>query len=132
MTLVRGVAYVVRERELLVFEQAETARGLEVPAGRLEPGESLRDAIVREVREEAGVEAEFVQQLGTFEDLAPRSDELRVNHFVAMRTDDARSSWSHRVTGSGDEVGLVFSCRFVPLDTPLELRPPQGAFLHLL
>jgi 8-oxo-dGTP pyrophosphatase MutT (NUDIX family) len=132
VTLVRGVAYVLRERELLVFEQEQTARGLEVPAGRLEPGESLRDAIVREVREEAGVEAEFVQELGKLEDVAPRYGEVRVNHFVAMRTDDPRSSWSHAVTGSGDEVGLVFNCRFVPLDAPLELRPPQGAFLHRL
>ena len=132
MTLVRGVAYVVRGNELLVFEQDQTARGLEVPAGRLEPGESLRAAIVREVREEAGVEAEFVEELGMLEDVAPRYGELRVNHFVAMRTDDPRDAWSHAVTGSGDEVGLVFNCRFVPLDRELDLRPPQGAFLHRL
>ena len=131
MTLVRGVAYVLRDGDLLVFEQDGVA-GLQVPAGRLEPDESLPDAIVREVREETGVDASFVRELGTLEDVAPRYGDLRVNHFVALRTDDNRSAWSHVVEGSGDEIGLVFNCRFVPLGSPLQLRPPQGEFLHLL
>jgi ADP-ribose pyrophosphatase YjhB (NUDIX family) len=131
VTLVRGVAYVVRGQELLVFED-EARPGLQVPAGRLEAGESLREAIVREVREEAGVDAEFVRELGTIDDIAPAYGDLRVNHFVALRTDDARSSWSHVVSGTGDEIGLVFRCQFVPLESRLQLRPPQGAFLHLL
>jgi ADP-ribose pyrophosphatase YjhB (NUDIX family) len=130
--LVRGVAYVVRDGDLLVFEQEETRRGLEVPAGRLEAGESLREAIVREVREETGVDADFVRELGIVEDIAPAHGDVRINHFVSMRTVDSRSSWSHVVSGSGDEVGLVFRCRFVPLDQSLDLRPPQGAFLHAL
>jgi hypothetical protein len=36
------------------------------------------------------------------------------------------------VSGTGDEVGLVFRCRFVPLVSLPALRPPQGEFLHLL
>jgi ADP-ribose pyrophosphatase YjhB (NUDIX family) len=131
VTLVRGVAYVVREGRLLVFEH-EGVPELQVPAGRLEVGESVRDAIVREVREETGVEAEVVRELGVLEDVAPAHGDLRVNHFVALRTDDERSAWLHEVSGTGDEVGLVFRCRFVPLDPPPKLRPPQGDFLHLL
>jgi ADP-ribose pyrophosphatase YjhB (NUDIX family) len=131
LTLVRALGYVVRERRLLVFEH-EGVAGLQVPAGRLEPGESVRDAIVREVLEESGVEAEFVGDLGTLEDVAPAQSDLRVNHLVALPTDDGREAWSHVVSVSGDEVGLVFHCRFAPLDASLALRPPQGAFLHLL
>jgi ADP-ribose pyrophosphatase YjhB (NUDIX family) len=122
---------VLRGDRLLVFEQDGVA-GVQVPAGRLEPGEALRDAIVREVREETGVEAEFVCELGTLEDVAPAHGHLRVNHFVELRTADGRSAWSQVVSGTGDEVGLVFHCRFVPLEAPPQLRLPQGAFLHLL
>jgi 8-oxo-dGTP pyrophosphatase MutT (NUDIX family) len=131
VTFLRGVAYVVRDGELLVFEQEGVAE-LQVPAGRLEAGEQLRDAIVREVWEETGVAAEVVRELGVVEDIAPARGDLRVNHFVALRTADPRSAWSHLVNGTGDEVGLVFRCRFVPVDSRPTLRPPQGEFLHLL
>jgi ADP-ribose pyrophosphatase YjhB (NUDIX family) len=131
LTLVRGVAYVVRDGELLIFED-EGRPGAQVPAGRLEPGEALHDAIVREVREETGVEAEFVRELGILEDVAAAHGDLRVNHFVALRTRDPRTAWSHVVSGTGDEVGLVFNCRFVPVESAPPLRPPQGEFLHLL
>jgi 8-oxo-dGTP pyrophosphatase MutT (NUDIX family) len=56
----RVVAYVTRERngtrELLVFEDPEHPRiGVQVPAGRLVPGEELEPAVLREVAEEAGL-----------------------------------------------------------------------------
>jgi hypothetical protein len=66
------------------------------------------------------------------EGVAGAHGDLRMNHFVALATDDGREAWSQVVSGGGDEVGLVFHCRFAPLDASPALRPPQGAFLHLL
>ena len=39
--------------------------GLQVPAGRLDPGETLEQGLARELDEEAGVQATRVRELGT-------------------------------------------------------------------
>lgn len=52
-------------RYLLVREAKESARGrYALPAGKLEVGETLAEAAVREAREEAGVEVEIERLLG--------------------------------------------------------------------
>ncbi|MBC7104774.1 MAG: NUDIX domain-containing protein, partial [Firmicutes bacterium] len=56
-----GVGAVVIEggRVLLIERGAEPAKGLwSVPGGLVDPGESLKDAVAREVREECGLEVE--------------------------------------------------------------------------
>lgn len=45
----------VDQRELLVFRHDNPTAGIQVPAGTIEPGESPREAVLREVAEEAGL-----------------------------------------------------------------------------
>ena len=57
-----------RGRVLLVRRANEPSRGLwSVPGGRIEPGESAREAAAREVREETGLEVEVGELLLTAE-----------------------------------------------------------------
>ncbi len=49
-------ALLLREERLLVCRSSMTGR-LVLPGGGVEPGEPLADAVAREVREEAGIEA---------------------------------------------------------------------------
>jgi 8-oxo-dGTP pyrophosphatase MutT (NUDIX family) len=60
-----------------------------LPKGHIEPGESAADAAVREVREEAGVDAELLEPV---EDVRLRvGSEDQVIRYFLMRTDaDAR------------------------------------------
>lgn len=56
----RVLAYVTREKsdviELLVFAHADFPdAGIQVPAGGVEPGETLEEAVVREIWEETGI-----------------------------------------------------------------------------
>jgi len=65
VTVIRIVAAVVvdeRGRLLLVRKRGTTA--FMQPGGKLEPGESSVDALVREVREELGVGVTDVRELG--------------------------------------------------------------------
>lgn len=53
-------------RFLMVEETAEGRRVLNQPAGHLEPGESLLEAMVRETREETGWEVEGLALVGIY------------------------------------------------------------------
>ncbi len=115
----RVVAYVTRGRDLLVFDHRdEPDVPTQVPAGRVDPGESLEAAVLREVEEETGVAVTVVGELAAPEEFAqlhgPGVHESHVFH--AVSEPGGPYSWEHGVRGSGVDAGLVFTCRWVPLD----------------
>ena len=44
-------------------------RGWEMPGGQVEKGESLKDAVIREIKEETGVEIEVIKNCGVFQNV---------------------------------------------------------------
>jgi 8-oxo-dGTP pyrophosphatase MutT (NUDIX family) len=111
----------VRDGTLLVFEHRDFPEaGTQVPAGTVEDDEAPSDAVVREVQEETGLTARVMRELGTLDAIAPKGEPRR-NHFFALSTDDTRDEWEHVVHGGGGDDGLVFVCRFVPLEPAPEL-----------
>ena len=125
----RVVAYVTRdrdgERELLVFDHLDYPDlGPQLPAGRLDPGEDLETGLLRELEEEAGLtRVRIVRELPGFENHYSNSYENHGFHLVLE--EEAPETWDHVVTGEGDDVGLVFRYRWVPLkpDPHLFERP---------
>jgi 8-oxo-dGTP pyrophosphatase MutT (NUDIX family) len=116
----RVVAYVARVRdgrtELLVFEDPEHPHmGVQVPAGRLDPDEELEAGLLREIEEEAGLRnARIVREISGFEGHYPSRYE---NHgFHVVLEEEAPDEWEHVVVGQGDDAGLVFRYRWVPLE----------------
>jgi 8-oxo-dGTP pyrophosphatase MutT (NUDIX family) len=121
----RVVAYVIRERdgrrELLVFEDpAHPNMGVQVPAGRIDPGEELEEGLARELEEEAGLtNVRVVRELPGFEEHYPSRYE---NHgFEVVIEGDAPDEWDHVVGGDGDDAGLTFHYRWVPIAPDLHL-----------
>ena len=112
----RVVGYVTRGRELLVFEHNGTTQ---VPAGRIDPHESLEQGLIREIEEETGlVGVEVVRELADAAEFArlfgPGAHESHAFHAVThAETPDA---WEHHVTGTGMDSGMVYPCRWVRLD----------------
>jgi 8-oxo-dGTP diphosphatase len=121
----RVVAYITRVRdgqaELLVFEDPKHPRiGIQVPAGRLDADEELETGLLREIAEETGLErVRILRRLTGFEEhYASRYE----NHgFHVVLEGDAPDEWEHVVYGDGDDAGLVFRFRWVPVGAGLHL-----------
>lgn len=125
----RVVAYVTRERdttELLTIEVKEMPElGLEVPAGRLDFGESLEEGLRRELEEETGlVGIRIVRELPDFE--ATYQNVCENHAFHAVLEGETRDVWEHRVHGEGADSGMVHVCRWVPLEPELKLWRNEG------
>jgi 8-oxo-dGTP pyrophosphatase MutT (NUDIX family) len=131
----RVLAYVTRERdgltELLVFDVPSHPRaGTQVPAGRVDPGESLEDCLRRELNEEAGIEqARIVRELSR-----PSRPEKYDNHAFEVRAEgeELADMWDHVVFGDGDDAGFVFRYRWEPVRPDLMLFNRRDPLLEEL
>ncbi|MBU0595719.1 NUDIX domain-containing protein [Candidatus Bipolaricaulota bacterium] len=99
--------YVLRKRherrEILAFESHDEA-GSEVPKGSVEPGETLVEAVRRELREEAG--------LHTANEPEPISTTIwrdeEQTFFRVEGSDAALDRFGHMVAGTGIDASLVY------------------------
>ena len=132
-------AYVTRERDgkrqLLVFDQSDPKAGTQVPAGRLDSGETVEQGLRRELYEEAGIDrVRIVAEIAGPEDYDrhfPGSD--YANHvFHVEAEDELPDEWDHVVFGDGDDAGLVFRYRWEPLRGDLLLWGKEDPLLELL
>jgi ADP-ribose pyrophosphatase YjhB (NUDIX family) len=122
----RVVGYVTRGRELLVFEHGGL---LQVPAGRIDHDETLEKGLLREIEEETGVtELRIVGELADADEVDRLYGVLahRSWAFHAVADQEGPDAWDHHVTGTGMDAGMVFPCRWVPLeDRPLLWGKPD-------
>jgi ADP-ribose pyrophosphatase YjhB (NUDIX family) len=132
----RVVAYVTQERhgrtELLTIEHRDMPEaGVQVPAGRVDPGEDLEQAVLREVGEETGLDnLRLFRTLPEFEAEYENPYESHAFHLVAeTETPDA---WEHEVRGEGSDAGLVYVCRWLPLTPDLRLWNGRDPMLRHL
>lgn len=132
----RVVAYVTRERdgrtELLTIEHKEMPEaGIQVPAGRVDPGEDLEQAVLREVAEETGLDnLRLVRKLPEFEAEYENPHESHAFHLVAET--ETPDTWEHEVHGEGSDAGLVYVCRWLPLTPDLRLWNGRDPMLRHL
>jgi ADP-ribose pyrophosphatase YjhB (NUDIX family) len=132
---IRVAAYVIRLRavpELLVFDHIGMPEaGTQVPAGGVISGEGLDKAVLREVAEETGLQATTVLRQIAREDKAHpyTGQQRRTSFFYLQAPADTPDTWEHHVAGAGDDAGLNFACRFLPLPLKHALAHEQDAWL---
>ncbi|MCC6150699.1 MAG: NUDIX domain-containing protein [Planctomycetes bacterium] len=126
-------AVIVREDKVLLLRAQEPSRSYYfLPGGHVQHGERLQDAVLREVKEETGLETAIVRALGVREFIASRHKRLAQNvptthHVVAV-------IFLCRVVGSGEghfscDAGAtgVTGMEWVPLCNVarIEVHPPH-------
>jgi 8-oxo-dGTP diphosphatase len=132
----RVVAYVTGEgeggAELLTIEaEGYPEDGIQVPAGRLDHGETLEEGLLRELAEETGFTGvRIVRELPGFECSYPTYNNNHAFHLVAV--EDTPESWRHAVHGEGVDAGIVHICRWLPLSPELELWNGRDPMLRHL
>jgi 8-oxo-dGTP diphosphatase len=104
-------AIVRRADELLMIRQGETAEELfwSIPAGRVEAGEFLTDALVREVREETGLVVRDIGRIAFTAQMEHRPEAW----FATVWTWDV-AEWEGDVEPA-DPDGLVVEARWMPV-----------------
>ncbi|GAA3385893.1 NUDIX domain-containing protein [Cryptosporangium minutisporangium] len=125
-----GAAIVNDLGQVLAAQRAEPpalAGGWEFPGGKVDPGESDEVAIVRECREELGVEVELVDRLGP--DLPLQRDRGVLRVWIARLAAGEPTALEHaelRWLGA-DQLDDV---AWLPADAPLidELRARLGSW----
>lgn len=135
------LAYITKgngqNRQLLVFDhKVEKEAGLQVPGGTIEDDELIIDALYREIYEETGIERDELQLVGKLEKtnyFPPNKDvvyERTIFHlqYIGKGEDE----WEHRVEGEGEDQGLVFCFKFMPLQDLPELASHQDQAIALL
>lgn len=126
--VLKACACLVDERgRLLVFHHPED-RGMQLPKGTIEPGESPEDAVRRELLEESGIDytGELVP-LGTMDRYCEAGVEGNKHrhpqlwHLFLMRSSSTLpETFDHVAMGSPEEDGLVFSYSWLTHEAPLE------------
>jgi 8-oxo-dGTP pyrophosphatase MutT (NUDIX family) len=106
-------AYITSGDQLLIFRHPfAPAAGLQVPAGTVEQGEHLTDAVLREAAEETGLDhLDVVAYLG--DQTRDRSDvgldEIHHRHFFhLLYTGPPTSTWRHTERFSSDHPQEAF------------------------
>lgn len=112
MTPIPAVGVVcLRGDEVLLIRRGTPPRVGEwsLPGGRIEPGERLVDAALRELREETGVTAEITGLIDVVDGLFPEAG----RHYVLI---DYAVRWLAGEPMAGDDAA---EARFMPLDEAL-------------
>ena len=130
------VAYITKGDRLLVFRHVDLDAGVQVPAGTLEPGEPPADGVMREAREETGLESLVLRGfLGTRDyDMSSfgKAKTHRRHYFHLECTGSAPEIWRHlEAAPSGSpSTQIEFALYWVKLPEVVpELAAGQGAYL---
>jgi ADP-ribose pyrophosphatase YjhB (NUDIX family) len=118
------LAYITRQRngriEVLVFEHRDFPEaGVQVPAGTVERGESVEQALYREIEEESGLGPAQLRLRGQLAEAHDPATRARRHFFHLEAAGTLPEAWPHTVRGQGEDQGMTFLYHWAGLDVAL-------------
>lgn len=135
------LAYITRGQEpnweILVFEHKDHPNaGWQVPGGTIESDELIIDALYREIEEETGIPRKDLELNGKVNKTNYYPEDSDVMHersiFQLTYIGETLKEWEHRVEGDGEDEGLTFCHRFIPIQELPELAANQDQAIPLI
>ncbi len=135
---VRAAALILRERngkcELLAQSfAADPSIPWRFPGGGVENDESIEAGLLREIREEAGIETlQFVRKLGIQRHYKPYLSRYIERHDLLFYAKvELPNFWEHIVNGEGKDAGEVFYFQWIGLDDIYRIDVELQKFLDV-
>ncbi|WP_040984310.1 NUDIX hydrolase [Oceanobacillus jeddahense] len=118
--------------QVLVFQHSNPEAGIQVPKGTVEAEEDTVNALIREMKEETGLEGLHAETL-IAEDLWENADGV-IHHrfFYQINIAYSLDEWVHQPTGGGEETGLSFHYFWISSKNDIELVRGHADYLDLI
>ena len=132
----KSYGYVTRLKggitQVLVFQHPVASAGIQIPKGTVEKFESPYNAVIREIKEETGLEEFHVKGL-IAKDLWEYEDGvIHERYFFEIQVDCNDDYWTHNPSGGGEEDNLVFSFFWISSINEVDLVRGHGDYLPLI
>lgn len=128
-----GVAVVIRDKQGRILLEKRSDNGMwGIPGGGIEPGESVREAALREIKEETGLDVEITRLIGVYSEpteqrIVTYPDNGDVCHLVDIILEGKWISGSLTRSKESEELRF-FSLQALPEDiVPPALLPLRDA-----
>ncbi|MFY0804459.1 NUDIX hydrolase [Peribacillus frigoritolerans] len=130
----KAYGYVTRinngETQVLVFQHPIKEAGIQIPKGTVKPQEDAYQAVIREMKEETGLENFHVEKLIT-EDFWENVDgAIHNRYFYQISVSNVPDEWDHQPAGGGDEAGLIFHFFWISSEHEVQLIKGHGDYLN--
>ncbi|MDF1996470.1 NUDIX domain-containing protein [Peribacillus frigoritolerans] len=130
----KAYGYVTRinngETQVLVFQHPIKEAGIQIPKGTVKPQEDAYQAVIREMKEETGLEYFHVEKLIT-EDFWENVDgAIHNRYFYQISVSNVPDEWDHQPTGGGNEAGLTFHFFWISSEHEVQLIKGHGDYLN--
>ncbi|KAA0564628.1 NUDIX domain-containing protein [Bacillus sp. CH30_1T] len=130
----KAYGYVTRVRDektqVLVFRHKNIPEaGIQVPKGTVKEYEDTYNAVIREIKEETGIQWFEVNKLIS-EDYWENDDgAIHNRYFYKIICKEIADEWEHNPTGGGEEKGLTFQFFWISSDEEVDLIRGHADYL---
>ncbi len=122
------IAYILRRKsegfEILVFDHLDFPEaGVQVVGGTVEENEDPKFALIREIKEESGLEYSLndLQYIGESEYLRKDKPEINLRKYYKILSNNLNENWVHHVASNGEDNGLKFYFYWLTIDQAKEV-----------